>query len=218
MFPILPLIGLGATALGSFFGNKNKNAQRSNSETTSTSTTTTAPTVLGPEYAGLQAAITPMIMKRLLNPTGVPAGYETGGIKGINRTYDLGKQSIANNLTARGLGTSPIAGAAETRLETGRLGAISDFQQEIPLIARDLQNQDIGLAMQNLNFGRSLAGSTTTHTGSGTSSGTVQGGTGGAGGFIGDLSSMLGFLIGSGAFSKAGGGGIRPNSPGFEYF
>ena len=196
--PFLPLIGLGATAIGSLFGNKNQGGQRQTG--TSQSTSTIGPTVLGPEYAGLQSAIMPMIHKRLLSPGGLPRGYEESGITRINRTHDLGKQSLANNLTARGLGSSPIAGAADTRSEMGRLSDIVGFQNTLPMLGRQMQNEDLGMGMDALEFGRSLAGRTATTSGNTSGTTTNQGG----GGMIGNLSSMLGWMIGNGAFGGLG--------------
>lgn len=214
-----PAIGMGVSMLGSLFSKKGQQQTTSNNSSTNNSTSTVGPTQLDPQYAGLQNMIMPMIMKRLQSPGGVPRGYEEAGIRSTNRTYDLGKQSLDNNLTARGLGTSPIAGAAGTRLETGRLGSISDFQQSLPMIGRQMQNEDLATAMQNLEFGRSLAGHTVTNTGTNTSTGqatTSQGG-GKVSNMIGDMAGMLGWMYGNGMF-KGGAKAGAPNTPGFEYF
>ena len=177
-FPLLmPLIGMGVSAAGNYLNNRSQAKARASS--------TSMPT-MSPEYMGLQNALLPSITRRLTNPSGLPAGYETGGIAKINRTYDLGKQSIDNNLTARGLGGSPIAGAAGTRLETGRLGTISDFQQEMPMVARDMQNEDMRLAMSALQLGRGQ-----------TSNSTSDNGQGGIGGLFGNLLQGAGTFIGS---------------------
>ena len=202
---VMPAVGLGLTALGSLF-NKKKAAQQTSNQTqtgTTSSTSTTAPTVLGPEYASLQSAIMPSIMRRIQSPTGLPRGYEEQGINKINRTFDVGRMALDNRLTSNGLGRSPVAGAGMSNMERGRVSSIADFQTELPMVARDMQNQDLALAMQQMDFGRSLAGHSTSTTGNttGTSTGKLDDGSGG-GGFLGNMSSMLGWLIGQGAFNK----------------
>lgn len=186
----IPLIATGVSALAGMFGNKNRNQQRRG-----TATTTTAPTALAPEYNALQSAIMPSIMKRLSSSTDM-TGYENAGIGKINRTFDLGKQSVSNDLTARGLGSSPIAGAAMQRHETGRIGQIAGFQNSLPMVQRQMQDDDLAAALQMLNFGRSTAGSTST-----SNQMSEEGGPGALAGGLDNMASMLGFLIGQGAFS-----------------
>ena len=195
-FPLLiPLAGMGISALGNWLGNRNKNKAVQTSQQQSVSTPT-----MSPEYMGLQNALLPSITKRLTSSSALPRGYEEQGIGGINRTYDLGKQSIENNLTSRGLGSSPIAGAAGTRLETGRLGSISDFQGTLPMVRREMENQDLQLAQGILGLGR---GNTVNSTGTST----AGAGGGGAAGLVGGLASSLGWMMGNGLF---GGGAKAP--------
>ena len=208
-FPLaIPLIGMGVSALGNWLGNRNAKKQEAKTVSTQTSTPT-----MSPEYLGLQNALMPAITKRLTSG-GLPRGYEEQGVRGINRTYDLGKQSIENNLTSRGLGGSPVAGAAGTRLQTGRLGAITDFQQELPMVRRSMENDDMEMAMRMLALGR---GNTST----GNTVSTEQGGGGTASNVVSGLASTLGWMMGNGLF-KSGAGKVpkmpKPNTPGFEYF
>lgn len=184
---LLPLLGLGASALGGFFGSKSKQAQ----------TSTTTPT-LDPAYGPLQSLILQNVTKRLSSPTGLPEGYEAGGIKNINNVYDLVNQNLQNSLTSRGLARSPVAGVADEALQTRRAGDIGTFQTSLPLVARNLQDQDLGFATSLLGYGR---GSTTTGTGA------VSAG-GGIGGASTNLAGLLGYLLATGAFGKGGGNGL----------
>jgi hypothetical protein len=156
----------------------------------SKSKSSTTPTA-APEYQTLQSMLVNRIQDRLQNPSSLPSGYETGQIKGINNTYDLIGQSQANNLTARGLGTSPVAGAVDARRDQSRAGQIATMQASLPLLERQLQTQDLGLAQNILSGG---TGQTTTGQ---TSSG------GGLSGGITSLTDMLAFLYGKGAFGKS---------------
>lgn len=209
----LPLAG----AIGSYFSNKagKKQKQTSTQTTTSANTATSAPTVT-PEYSPLQKMLIDRATASLQRPAALPRGYEEQGIRGINRTYDLAEQSLGNNLTARGLGGSPIAGAAEGRLSGGRASDIVQFQGTLPLLERQMQQEDLASAMNMLNFGigRSTTGS---NTGSGTTAGNMQYNEGspfGAG--ISTLAQLLGFFYGQGAFG--GSGGAKPGNLGQGYF
>jgi len=178
---VLPLLGFGASALSGLFGGRGK---------TQTTTSTLDPT-LGP----LQSQVLQMITKRLSNG-GLPPGYEASQIGDINHVYDLVGQRSTNDLTSRGLGTSPVAGVVDANNQQARGGSIADLVRSLPMVARNFQNQDLGLASTLLGQGR---GTTTTQSGNM------------AGGAFDELGTMLGFLIATG---KLGAGGGTPQLPG----
>jgi len=174
-FPLLlPLITSGLSFAGGLFGNKSKQ-------------TTT------PNYGPLQGLIQDLIRRRLQGSQDM-SGYTAQGMQNVNHTYDLIGQSQANDLTARGLGTSPVAGAVDATRQNARGGAIANFQNSVPLLQRQLQGDDLGLA------GSLFGGRTTT--------GDEGGGL--AGGFT-NLAAMLGYLQKKNAFGRGGGGGYEPN-------
>ena len=185
-FPLIPLAVAGGSALAGYFGNRNKSQQ---------DTTRTLP----PELRQLNEIIQQQIRSRLQGSSALPAGYETSGIRNINNTFDLAGQGLANTLTARGLGTSPIAGAADTRMTLGRAGEISRFQENLPGLERQFRNEDLGIASQLINAGRGVS-----------TTGTQTYG-GGAAGSVENLAQMLGYFYGTGAF---GGGRGAPSLPG----
>lgn len=156
------------------------------SQTQNTDTTGSTTPTFG-AGGDLNSVVLNMIKKRLSGSGPDMAGYGASGIGNINHTFDLVKQSQANNLTARGLGTSPIAGAVDANRETARGGQIAQFQNSLPLIQREFQNQDFGLAGNALGLNR---GATTTSTGRSTTQ------TSGL-----DLPKLMGYLIASGAFA-----------------
>jgi len=146
-------------------------------------TTNTSSSTLDPSMKGLQAQVMQQIQGRLSNG-GLPRGFEEGRISDINRTYDLINQGNANNLTSRGLGTSPIAVAVEANTNMARGGDITRLQRDLPMIGREFQNQDLSLAQQFLGQGRGL-------------SQTIQGPqTSPAGNAMGSLAQMLAFYYG----------------------
>lgn len=189
-FPLLiPLALGGASFLGGLFGGGGKR----------NTTSTTTPT-LDPAYAGIRDMLVSNISKRLQG-SALPEGLAERNIADINKTYDLAGTGLSNRLAARGLGTSPIAGAAEGVLGNERASEIVRMQQSLPILQRQMEMDNIAQAIQALQGGR---GSTT-----------VEEGGGGAGSRIGSgisgLASMLGFLYGSGMF---GGGTVAPGTGG----
>ena len=101
----------GPAAL-SFFGGLIANKQKSSSK---------------PNYGPLHGLILDMMRKRLTGSTDL-SGYTAQGLQDTNHTFDLIGQSQGNDLTARGLGTSPVAGAVNATRENARGGAIARFQ------------------------------------------------------------------------------------------
>jgi len=182
-FPLLPILGLAGSFFGGLGGEKSKQQ----------STSTTTPTI-SPQFKPLQDLLLQQAMRRLNGAPTDLTGYESQNIGNINKTFGLADMALQNRLRARGLSRSNIAGAGDARIETGRAGAIANFQSGLPLLQRQLANEDIGMAASLLPLGR---GTTTTSTGKGS-----QGG-GAAGGFE-DFGTMLGYLIGLGAFGKKG--------------
>jgi len=181
---VAPLIMAAGSALGGAFANKKQ-------------TTTSTPTV-SPEYSPLQAALLKSVMARLSAPYSLPTGYEAGQIKNINQTYGAAGQNLANRLTARGMGSSPVAANAFTNMAMGRAGQISTMQAGLPLLERQLQTDDLSMAGNLLR------------TGTGQSMTTPGNMTGGA---FTSAADMLAYLYGKGAFSsgkkKTGASGIQ---------
>ena len=192
--PVLAaIIGGGASIAGGVLANKGSQSQ----------TQASTPTI-DPKYAGLQDLVLQSIQKRLSTPIDT-AGYTGSGIANINRAYDLTKASQDNNLTARGLGTSPVAGAVDATRENARGGQIAQFQNSIPMLVDSMQRERLGDASSVLGMGRGV---------SSTGTGTESGG-GGAAGAFGSLASYLGYLQGRGAFGGSAKSplGARPTVP-----
>lgn len=173
---IAAIIGGGASIAGGALANKG-------SQTSSTSPT------IAPEYQGLQGQILNLIKGRLSTDPNL-TGYTGTGVAQINSGFNTAAQTQENDLTRRGLATSPIAATVDATRNNARVGAVTDFRNSIPLLARSLQTQDLGLGTNLLNMGR---GSTST--------GTTESGGGAAGAFT-NLAQYLGYLTGKGAFSK----------------
>lgn len=172
------LIPAGLSLLGALGGSQK-----------SKTTQTTTPQ-LDPAYGPLQQALLSQTLGRLNSPTALPAGYAAQGIGGINDTYKTIQQGIGNR--AASLGQSGGAGElyALGNADIARGGDIAKFRTGLPLLERDMKNQDLAAALGVLNGGR--YSSTTT----GTSGGGVGGALEGAGG-------ILGYLYGQGMLGGA---------------
>lgn len=178
---IASIIGGGASIAGGALASRGR------------STSSTTPTY-DPQSQGLRDLVYGQISKRLGQGAPDLSGYKANGVADINRTFDLVGQSQQNNLTARGLGTSPIGGIVDANRDIARGGEIARFQNTVPLLERSLQDDDLRLATGIFSSGR---GSTST--------GTTESGGGAAGAFT-NLAQWLGYLQGKGAF----GGGKSP--------
>lgn len=179
-----PIIAAGISTLGGWFANRG----RSQSST---------PT-LDPSLQSLQSTIQGMLQQRLAQPSALPAGYEAGEISNINRVFDLVGQRSANDLTARGLGTSPVAGVVEGNNQLARGSSIVELLQRIPMLNRQLQNDDLAMGSNLLAQGR---GMTTQQSGNP------------AGGAFSNLAGMLGYLMESGRLGGRSTGVRNPNLP-----
>lgn len=171
VIPFIPaIIGAGGAIAGGALANRGSQ--------------TTSPTT-DPAFSGIQGQVLKLMQQRLATPLDT-SGYTGTGVANINKSYDLTKQAADNNLTARGLAGSPVAGVVDATRENARAGSVATFQNSVPLLARESQSADLGQAAAILGLGR---GSTST-----TESG------GGAAGAFTNLAQYLGYLTGKGAF------------------
>jgi hypothetical protein len=118
------------------------------------------------------------------------SGYEANGISDINSTFDPIEMSVNNSLTSRGLGTSPVAGAADATLGAARGGSIAQFLNTIPDRRRQMENEDFDAA--RMFYATRPMGTTTTQKGTVINPGNV------AAGAFGSAGEMLAYLAGKG--------------------
>ena len=176
LWSIAPFVIPAALAGLSFLSGLGKNK--------STQTSTTTPT-FDPAMDPLKNLALQFAQKRLSSPSGLPPGFEANGISRINETTDLIGQSIGNRAAAAGVSGGPSEQYAHNIADINRGGQINTFRTGLPLLERDLQNQDLAQALSILSMGRGT--STTGETSSG----------GGVSGGLDGLASMLGFLYAS---------------------
>lgn len=190
------IIGGGASVVGGALANKGSQ------------TSAVSPTI-DPAYQGLQGQVLKMIQQRLSTPVDLK-GYTANGVATINKNAGLTKMGADANLTARGLASSPVAGAVDANLNASRMSGVSQFENSVPLLQDSLQRQNLSDANTILAGGRGSTGASTT-----------SGGGGPAGAFT-NLAQYLGYLTGKGTFGKPGGSSLYGTSgtggyaPGFD--
>ncbi len=152
---LIPGVGtIGKFGLGALGG------ALSNTEAARTSTST--PTIT-PGYQSLADLLKARAMARLNMGTDM-GGFKAAGVNNINGAFDNVGVGQNANLEARGLANSPVAGAVVGKANTARAGDIATFLNSIPLLQRQLQDQDIATATNQVGqFGR---GTTTVGAGS----------------------------------------------------
>ncbi len=110
---------------------------------------------LTPEWQGLGDTFRATLENRLTNPFGVPEGYEQGGLRQINRSYRAAGDALQGRMADRGrqLTTEDIG------LEGERAGAAADFLSQLPMVERQIRNEDLGMAQAGMGmFGRGQFG------------------------------------------------------------
>jgi len=193
---------------------------------TSTSSTSqyTAPKIT-PQYKELEGLFRNLVTQSLKGGSALPEGYLGSATRGINQAFQGGQVAAQNLAARRGLSGEQALSIGEP-FEAARAGKIADVANQIPLLERQLRNEDIaraaGLTEQ---FGK---GTSTTGTTTGATSGTFtappnlgllaqlllppsptagkETGISTAGGVGGDLASMLMSLWASKGTGSAGGG------------
>ena len=189
------------------------------------------PTITG-EYQGIDALMRGIMTGRLGNPSSLPAGYASNRTRAINQSYE-GADAAARNMAARRGLSGEQSYAIASPANRARAGDIADMRGEIPLLERQMQNEDVQLAanLQKM-FGTGQEG-TSSQWSSGQSSGSqtnpfsasdlamlmkvlappspqqgAQTGTSGLATGMDSLGGLMGFL----AAQQGRGGGQQPNA------
>lgn len=219
----VPAVIAGLGALGGIFGNRDKtikqqqqtNQQQSQQQNQQYANTS----YILPEYdaltGGLRGNLANMYLQRAQSVPDFMRNYQAQGLENINQSSDALRSNLSSILASRGLSYSPAAATAETGLEGGRISQQLGFQNQLPLVQDQLQQQRLG-DLSNF-FARLPVGQTGgaagtslgdfTGTSSGTSTGTTSIPGNMLGGGFGGISSILAYLYGKGGFGGFGGGG-----------
>ncbi len=105
-----------------------------------TGTSTTTPGVLG----GPQQALLDKLIQRYSNLGDVNLQpYEANQINQINRNASLQSKAADNIMASRGLSLSPVSGTTAANIDANRINQISGFQSTLPLLQRQLEQQNL---------------------------------------------------------------------------
>lgn len=200
---------------------------------------------LTPEYAGLGGSMKSILEGRLKSgvnggPSPFGQGYLSTQTANINDQYGMMQKALANHLSNSGMAGSPgPVEAGEGYLAANRGRDIANVRGQIPLMDRQLQDQDLSMAAQLAQvFGlgqKQHTESTTNTTQKGSNTSTSSSGGGGGGSIIppnilpdafyqahagtsggglsdalGSIGGILGMLYGMGLF---GGGTTKTKTP-----
>lgn len=190
----IPLITAGISGLAGLFGKKQSNTSNTtyNSTNNSTNQSSTAPSLTG-QQQGLIDQLLSQYTSRL-NQGADMSGYAAGGLQNINKTSNIAKKMSDNMIASRGLSNSPYAGFQDVAGSQARAGEQSQFLNQIPLLQRSMQGEDLSNLMnlfKAIPTAYNSQGSSNSNT-SGTQNTTSTGsGGGGIGGLLGGLGAGL---------------------------
>lgn len=204
----IPLAISGISALAGLFGNRKQKQEQQTSSSIDQTTTGSSNQLVNllnapeytPEMAAVRDQILNMLMGRVSSSTDL-TGYTTTGLQDINRGSDLKRRTMENVLASRGLSYSPSTAHSVGRVESDRIGEQISFLNQIPLLQRQLQGEDLsalGDFFSRLPVAQRQSGVTnlnTTSTTKGTSTGSST--TTQPGNMMGGLFSGLGSGIAS---------------------
>lgn len=206
----LPFLLMGASALGGALNKPKPQITTSKNSSSSTSSGTTMPT-----YDEGQLDVRNFLLREMMggieNTPDFAKNYTAQGVANINRGADATSNNIRNMMLGRGLGRTSAGIAPEIANENARFGALSSFQNEVPLKMDELKRQrmnDFARFFSSLPVGNTQNQSSTSNS-EGTQTMTPSTQSPLAGG-LGALSQMGGFLYGSGAFGgNKGNNGVQ---------
>ena len=102
------------------------------------------PTITG-NYQGIDALMRNIMQGRLSSPSSLPAGYASNQARAINQSYEGADQAARNMAASRGL-SGEQSYAIASPANRARAGALADMRGNIPLLERQMQNEDVQLA------------------------------------------------------------------------
>ena len=217
----IPALIAGLGGLGGLFGSKTQQQQTSTQNQQSGSTSNTSglnvntPQLNPVASSGYEQLSS--LFQNLLGKDPDLSGYQAQQTGNINNLANQQQQNEQEILAAKGI-TGPAAATGAANVESQRVGSITNLQQQIPLLANQLQQQTAGNFL-NVIKGMPVGNVTQTTGIQGQNSFSSQQGTGTQNnsqnplaGLFGGLGNLLASLYGSGAFNSQNGspGGV-PN-------
>jgi len=199
----VPLIASGISALGGWLANRKKQTTQQQNQTSTQNNLTM------PEYDEKTAILRDRLINMFLSGAegneDLFRGYETEGLKNINRSSDVSSRLLESLLSSRGIRRTGMAGNALFGNEMNRLNQQSSFLNNIPLLRDQLQRQKM-VEAGNF-FGSIPKGARTTGTTNTSGTGTMTDPGNPLGGAVSNLGATLAYFYGRGGFGSGSGGG-----------
>lgn len=126
------------------FGPQTSTSQSQGSMTGGGSSSFSNKPVITGEYAPLDALMRNIMTGRLSGGSSLPQGYAENAIRGINQSYEGTDQAARNMAARRGLSGEQTYAVASPGARA-RAGDIADLRGSLPLLERQMQNEDIGI-------------------------------------------------------------------------
>lgn len=126
------------------FGPQTSTSQSQGSMTGGSSSSFSNKPVITGEYAPLDALMRNIMTGRLSGGSSLPQGYAENAIRGINQSYEGTDQAARNMAARRGLSGEQTYAVASPSARA-RAGDIADLRGSLPLLERQMQNEDIGI-------------------------------------------------------------------------
>lgn len=95
-------------------------------------------------YKPLDELMRGIMTGRLSGGSSLPAGYASNAARGINESFE-GADTAARNLAARRGLSGEQSYAVASPVSRARAGALADMRGSLPLLERQMQNEDIGI-------------------------------------------------------------------------
>ena len=158
-----PAIGIGiamaVSAFANWLANRKKKQQQEEQETSTDESSTTTPFYSPLHQRGINAALN-AYLNRLNNPADL-RGYELSGLRNINDNSAIRQKTVGNLMASRGLSYSPAGFNPMIGEETRRIGEMTNFENQLPLLRRQFQTEDLsglGTLVAGLRSGLATTG------------------------------------------------------------
>lgn len=115
------------------------------------------------EYKGMGDLLRQGMMRRLQSGSALPAGFEAQQLQKINSGFDAAKVAAENRMAETGQTGGPASAAVAEQGELARAAAGNDLRTQIPMLERQLSNEDMNMASLLMDrFGKGQEGTSDT--------------------------------------------------------
>ena len=134
---LAPVIAAGIISVaGSLLGKLLDKGGKSKGQIDQTTTGSSTPS-FDPRFEPLLNMLLGRSRSQLSTGSALPPGFATNAVEGINSAFSGSRANLESSLTARGLGSSPVAAPVLAGQENARAAAIGDLGVKLPLLEQE---------------------------------------------------------------------------------